>query len=235
MTCSDEGIVISSIKYSESSQIVRFFCAKEGLISAMVRSTSKKSGVSKAYLSPFFILELVYTRSSRADLITLKEVSGGIENIRLSDSIHKLALCLFSGELLRNILEPGYSNTELFHFLKNKQQELRDMEQPGSAWSVLLVLGIIQNLGFTIESKSEKDALFNVQEGTFSLEHQLGNPFTLDSTLSGALAQMINGHEPPKDKSLNARLLNALLDFLGFHVQGFKKPKSLEVLREVYL
>jgi DNA repair protein RecO (recombination protein O) len=235
MTCTDEGIVISSIKYSESSQIVRFFCAREGLISAMVRSTCKKKGISKAYLSPFYLLELVFTRSTRSDLITLKEVSGGIGNIRLSDSIHKQAMCLFGGELLRNVLEPGYSNAELFHFLKHKQQELLDMEQPGSAWSVLLVLGIIQNLGFGIESQLEKDAHFNVQEGTFSPQHQLSSPYTLDSTLSGALAGIIDGHEAPKDKSLNARLLNALLDFLVFHIHGFKKPRSLEVLREVYL
>lgn len=234
MTCTDEGIIISSVKYSESSQIVRFFCEKEGLISAMVRSTSKKRGISKAFLSPFFVLQLVYTRSSRADLNTLKEVSGGIENIHLADSVHKQALCFFIGELLKNTLEPGYSNPDLFHFLKEKQRTLCEMEQPGSSWSVLLVVGLLQHLGFGIEPSQDGDILFNVQEGTFSNKHEQGSPYTLDRGLSEALNRLLKG-EPAADKAVNTALLNAFMDFMVFHVSGFKKPKSLDVLREVYL
>lgn len=234
MTCTDEGIVIGSVKYSESSQIVRFFCEKEGLISAMVRSTSKKRGISKAFLSPFFVLQLVYTRSSRADLKTLKEVSGGIENIHLADSVHKQALCFFIGELLKNTLEPGYSNPDLFHFLKEKQRALCEMEKPGSSWSVMLLIGLLQHLGFGIEPNHEDDVLFNVQEGTFSYKHVQGSPYTLDRSISRALNRLLIG-EPSIDKAVNTALLNALLDFMAFHVPGFKKPKSVVVLREVYL
>jgi DNA repair protein RecO (recombination protein O) len=234
MTCTDEGIVISAVKYSENGTIVKFYCAQEGIISAMVRSSSGKRGISKAYLSPFFVLQLVYTRGKHAELAQLKEVSGGSENMHVSDTIHKQALCLFAGELLKNILEPGYSNITLYDFLKEKHSELCALDKPGASWAVTFVLGIIQNLGFGIQPSEGGNELFNTQEGTFSKAHALSHPYTLDEALSQALSRLLMDGVAG-DKSLNARLLNALMDFLSLHIQGFKRPKSLAVLREVFL
>jgi DNA repair protein RecO (recombination protein O) len=234
MVITDEGIVLSAVKYSDNRTIVKFFNAQEGLIPAIVRTSSGKNGIPKAYLSPFFLLNMVYSRSTHSDMATVKELSGGSENIGISDSIQKQALCIFAGELLKNTLEPGQSNVALFDFLKEKHTELSYEKHPGSTWPLSLILGVIHHLGFGIQPADQEGELFNTREGTFSSAHALSHPFTLSHDLSGHLNRLLT-HGVQSDKSLNPRLLNALLDFLQWHVHGFKRPKSLEILREVFL
>ena len=68
-----KGIVLSSVKYSESSIICKMYTAKFGLQSYLINGVRKKKGGS-AYYQSLNILELTVYHKNNSQLQRVKEV-----------------------------------------------------------------------------------------------------------------------------------------------------------------
>ena len=63
---SSKAIVLSAIKYGDTSRIVRLYTDQFGLISVLINSvSSKKSTVRSSMLLPLTLLEIIHTHKER--------------------------------------------------------------------------------------------------------------------------------------------------------------------------
>ena len=71
---SSKAIVLSAIKYGDTSRIVRLYTDQFGLISVLINSvSSKKSTVRSSMLLPLTLLEIIHTHKGNDKLDRIKE------------------------------------------------------------------------------------------------------------------------------------------------------------------
>ena len=71
-----KAIVLSSLKYSDSSLIVKCYTQKEGLKAYLIRGIlkPKKGGLKVAYFQPLTQLNIVASHNTKGTLNAIKEV-----------------------------------------------------------------------------------------------------------------------------------------------------------------
>jgi DNA repair protein RecO (recombination protein O) len=113
------GIVLSHIKYKDSSIIVRIFTRELGLKAYLVngvRSLGKGSKI--ALYQPLTLLDLVVYDKENSGLQRISEAKIKHPQLLIPFDMARTSLALFSTEVIsRSILE-GYQNEELFDFLE---------------------------------------------------------------------------------------------------------------------
>jgi DNA repair protein RecO (recombination protein O) len=100
---------------------------------------------------------------------------------------------------------------------------------------LILLLEITKFLGFYPDASNTDNSFFEMTEGIFV-------PYASVSCLTSEESLLLKRLMPLKlDNSINAfhvserqQLLKILLDYYAFHLDGFKRPKSLDVLKEVF-
>jgi len=95
------GIVIHSIKYSDSSTIVTVYTRQFGRVSYMVHGVNKKRSVFRAaFLQPLSILELDVIHSPGKEIQRIKDIQLEHPFIDIPYNPVKNALALFLSEML---------------------------------------------------------------------------------------------------------------------------------------
>ena len=112
------GLVLSFIKYKETSIICRIFTQDLGLQSYLIRGIrSKKSKI--ALYQPLTLLNLVVTHKSNRSLHHITEASIYQPYFSIPFQIKKTVTALFLSELLSKAIREEGENRELYNFLEN--------------------------------------------------------------------------------------------------------------------
>jgi DNA repair protein RecO (recombination protein O) len=139
-------------------------------------------------------------------------------------------------EILSNVLKEEERNEDLFHYIETALQYL-DNEDHFSNFHLLFLLKLTRYLGFQPENLNDNYPFFNLQSGIFEMANHgiysvSGENLTLLKRLLG-----IN-FDALKTVKINAKqrqeFLNMLLLYFELHLGSFKKPKSLQVLNDVF-
>jgi DNA repair protein RecO (recombination protein O) len=121
------GIVLSHIKYQDTSIIVRIFTRELGLKAYLVngvRSLGKGSKI--ALYQPLTLLDLVVYDKENSGLQRISEAKINTPQRLIPFDMPRTSLALFATEVIsRSILE-GYQNEELFDFLCESISTLDD-------------------------------------------------------------------------------------------------------------
>lgn len=76
---------------------------------------------------------------------------------------------------------------------------------------------------------------FEMYDGVFTLFHGMGSLTEHESNLFKKLIDLKFDNDQKVFHVIERQiLLKILIDYYSFHLDGFKKPKSLEVLKEVF-
>lgn len=235
MNLTARGIVIQTIKYSDSKLIVKILCSGLGYKSCMVRTSAQRKGSSQALFQPLRILEFETEHQEVSKFISVK-------NPRLATPLHnlsvdpvKISMVFFMNEVLSKTLADDYTNEELFQFLKNSIVLLDDAIDPKN-FHLWWLMEITRYYGFYPSTTSGR--FFNLKEGQFE-NLRPDHPYYLDTQLSEVLHSLLDLEWPQAQgielhSSVRKNVLNALIDYLKIHLHNLREIKSLEVLHAVF-
>lgn len=236
MLVKTKAIVISSLKYQEKSLIVKCFTQSDGLKSYFVQSafSSKKNNQKIAYFQPLTILEIEANHKNKGTLEHFKEIKLATAYQTINVDVVKSTIVIFLSEMLHYSIQEEEKNEHLFTFLETALLWL-DTHQEIANFHLILLLEITKYLGFYPDNSENDLKFFEMTEGIFS-------PFQGISCLSEHetfLFKKLMNLKFDSDQKVFAGterqiLLKILLDYYSIHLDGFKKPKSLDVLKEVF-
>ena len=237
MLIKTKAIVISSLKYQEKSLIVKCFTQSEGLKSYFVRDafSSRKSNQKIAYFQPLTILEIEAIHKNKGTLENFKEIKIATPFQSIYADIYKSTIALFISEILHHSIHEEEKNEALFTFLETALNWL-DTHNDIANFHLILLLEITKYFGFYPDISQLENPFFEIREGVF-IPFQAVN--SLSEHESSLLKKLIELRFESDKKTFHSSerqiILKILIEYYGFHLEGFKKPKSLEVLREVFL
>ena len=107
MQISTKAIVFSSLKYGDTSLIVKAFTQSDGLKSYLLKGvlSSKKGKLKPAYFQPLTQLEMVVNHKNKGSLETIREVKVINPYKTLHSDVVKNSLVLFLCEMLGSSIQ----------------------------------------------------------------------------------------------------------------------------------
>lgn len=238
MQVTTKAIILSSLKFGDTSLIVKAFTQSDGLKSYLLKGVlaAKKGKVKTAYFQPLMQLELIAIHRNKGTLESIMEAKVSYHYNTLHSDIAKNAMTLFLAEMLGNCILEEECNEELFHFLETSLQWL-DTSTDVTNFHILFLILLTKYLGFYPDTTDIAAPYFDLMEGSFTEEISL-NPILKEDTLNNFRRFLgINFddiHTIKLRNSYRQELLRGIILYFEFHVQGFRKPKSLTILNEVF-
>jgi DNA repair protein RecO (recombination protein O) len=236
MLVKTKAIVLSSLKYQEKSLIVKCFTLSDGLKSYFVPNaySGKKSNQKIAYFQPLTLLEIEANHKNKGTLEHFKDIKLATAFQTITSDVIKSTIVIFLSEMLHHSIQEEEKNEDLFTFLETALIWL-DTHEETSNFHLILLLEITKFLGFYPDISDLDAKFFAMDEGGFSpflginclLEHETNLLKKLIVLKFDSNQKVFNGME-------RQLVLNILLNYYSIHLDGFKKPKSLEVLKEVF-
>ena len=236
MLVKTKAIVISSLKYQEKSLIVKCFTLSDGLKSYFVRDafSSRKSNQKIAYFQPFSILEIEAVHKNKGTLENFKEIKLAIPFQTIHNTVTKSTIVLFLSEMMHYSIHEEEENDALFTYLETALLWL-DAHDEIANFHLIFLLEATKYLGFYPDNTDIDLPYFEMTEGIFT-------PFNAISSLSEHETQLfkklleLKFESDLKTFNIIERqiLLKILIDYYSCHLEGFRKPKSLDVLKEVF-
>lgn len=236
MLVKTKAIVISALKYQEKSLIVKCFTESDGLKSYFVPSafSGKKSTLKIAYFQPLTLLEIEANHKNKGTLEHFTEIRLSVPYRSIPASIVKSTIVIFLSEMLHHSIREEEKNKSLFSFLEAGLLWL-DNNDAIANFHLIFLLEITKYFGCYPDTSDMELPFFELNEGLFSRLHAI----SCLSEHETALFKKLLGLRFDSDQKIFSGtdrqiLLKILMDYYTAHLIGFRKPKSLEVLKEVF-
>ena len=233
-----KAIVISALKYGEADLIVKAYTLSDGLRTYMLKGVLKsRKGKFKASMFQVLTqLDIVANHRDTGKLEYLKEakVTGNYQSLHTHPV--KQALVMFLAEMLRNSIQEEESNEALFGYLEYSFQYL-DATEKFANFHLLFLLNLTRYLGFQPELGMADLPYFNLLDGVF--QEFSSNDYCIEGKNVDLLKSLLGTefdalqHIKLNQTSRN-EFLKMLLLYYELHIEGFRKPKSLGVLNEIF-
>lgn len=236
MLIKTKAIVISVLKYQEKSLIVKCLTASDGIKSYFVHNafTGKNNKQKIAFFQPLNQLEIEAYHKNKGTLERFKEIKISQSYQSIPVDVVKTTIVLFLSEVLHHAIKEEGKVEELFEFLESAFLWL-DHHDDIANFHIITLLQITKYLGFYPQNDSENHSYFEFSEGVF-VPFQSINCLSAEETELFKKLMALKYDDNQKEFSGNQRqlLLKSLIKYYTFNIEGFKTPKSLEVLKEVF-
>lgn len=231
-----KAIVLSAVKYQEKSLIVKCFTQSDGLKTYFIPTafSGRKSSQKIAYFQPLNLIEIEANHKNKGTLEHIKEIRMAIPFRTVSGNVFKSTIVIFLSEMLHHSIREEEKNERLFSFLETALLWLDNNEEIAN-FHLILLLEITKYLGFYPDTSDSELPFFDLTEGYFSSFHAINSLSEQETFLLRKLLELkFESDQRLFSGAERQVLLKILLDYYAAHLDGFKKPKSLEVLREVF-
>lgn len=234
-----KGIVLHSVKYSETSVIVKIYTDTLGLKSFLVKGTrSRKSKLKPGFFQPLSLLDLVFYYRENSTLHSIKELHISQPYLHLPFDIKKSSIALFINEVLYKSIREEEANPGLFGFLWQSCISLDQFRDNTACFHLCFLVYYSRFLGIQPHSGfSQQRPCFNFREGVFQ-SAETGPAECFDRETSSALHSIMDSafaSFPCLDiqPAIRARLLSGMLSYFQYHLHGFPEIHSHQVLHAV--
>ena len=238
MLIKTRGIVLSYLKYRETSIIARVYTEQRGVQSYLVNGVRKAKPPGRiALFQPLTLLELVaYVPRQGGSLTRLSEFRCAEPFRSLPYDVRKSSVALFLSEVLSKSVREEEENLALFRFLHDSI--LAFDEQAGGAenFALLFLLHLANYLGFGAGTGAEitdqvalagpAPAGSGFSTGPATLRLREFEQHFDELLRTPAAATIPNGQ-------VRRELLAVLIRYYQLHVEGLGEVKSLGILSEV--
>ncbi|MFI2741441.1 DNA repair protein RecO [Zhouia sp. PK063] len=238
MLVTTNAIVLSALKFGDTSLIVKCFTQSSGVKSYLLKGvlTSKKGKIKKAYFQPLMQLEIVANHKDKGTLERLTDVKLAYPYETLHTDVVKSTIAMFLAEVLQLAIHEEEINEPLYNFIASHLQWL-DHHQKMANFHLYFLVQLTKYLGFYPDENQADLPYFDLQEGEFVPQLTL-NPILVDEKLyyfkkmlTIAVDELT---ELKMNKELRQQLLQSVLWYYELHLHGFRKPKSLHILSEIF-
>lgn len=236
MQVKTKAIVISSLKYQEKSLIVKCLTHSDGLKSYFVPNafSTKKGNQKIAYFQPLSILEIEASHKNKGSLEHFKEIKLAHAYKNIPNDIIKSTIVLFLSEILHYSIHEEEKNESLFDFLESALLWL-DAHDETTNFHLILMLEMTKFFGFYPDNSESVFNFFDCKEGNFTAFQGTNCLSEHETFLFKKLIDLKFDSDQKVFAGIERQvLLKILLNYYLMHLDGFKKPKSLDVLKEVF-
>ena len=231
-----EGILFKSVRYSDSSLIVKIFTRRFGYVSFMVQGARASKQKQKGnLLQPMNILELDLYWREQKNLLKLKEYNMAYIYEELPMDFAKQSIGIFAVEVISKCIKEHEQNEPLYHYLRNFLVEVDTVSQRNEYFPLLFLWNVSRILGFEPSMDHADGNYFNLAEGTFETSAAASQE-TLSLSESKLFKQFLEqASKQQLQLSGNERqqLLDCWLLYFQWHVPDFNGVQSPKILHEV--
>lgn len=246
VTVKTRAIVLQSIKYGDSSLVVKMLTEEMGVQSFMVKGVyGKKSKMKAALFQNMTLLDIV-AEIGNSSLGFIKEISLSHYYKTLPLDFKKTTILIFISELLSKSMAESEADTDLFNYIYDSMLWLDETESNYADFPILFAMKLSAYLGFSpnIDTYSE-GSCFDLLDGNFK-KGSNNDIYQLDAELSKAFYQLsavsyqpsvisqIFSFSVSQFLSKRRQLLEAVVTYYKLHSDNVKEIKSLEVLRTMF-
>ena len=237
MEIADSAIILGTIEVKNNNNIVKMFTQDYGLVSVYLASGTKKKSARNAVLQPLSICQVVYSNNKNTSIPKLKEANIETPLLSIQMDIYKSAIALFLSDFLQMVL-PKDQEDGLFDFLCNSIKIFNEIEDGKINYHLTFLLKISKWLGIQPTLNKERNNFFDLKEGLFLIGTP-NHPYYLSSAETQIFAQFLRSNWSnigciKLTGTQRRKLLNSLIKYYTFHISGFRKPKSLTILEQVF-
>lgn len=222
-----KGVVISYIRYKETSIIVKVFTRELGLKSYIINGVRSSTGKSKmALYQPLTVLDLVVYDKEGAGLNRLSEAKLHLPYQLIPFDFIRSGIAMFVAEVLAKSIFENYQNEQLYDFLESALAHLDSEEVKLAIFPIVFLLEMSNYLGF---APSDAAAFFD------EIIQEIKSPAQLISERD-ALDILIHSSfscEKIIPSSVRKGLLDHFLVFYSQHLEDNNPWKSVKVLRQL--
>ena len=114
-----EAIILNSIKYSETSVIMKCYSQNYGILSFIIKGvrSRKRTKFSLGSIEPLSIVEIEFNRLKKGELSHLKNIKSVVIYDDLRFNIIKSNIALFLAEFLSTVLRFQEENPSLYQYI----------------------------------------------------------------------------------------------------------------------
>ena len=227
-----KGLVLRTIKYSETSVIAKVFTREMGVCSYMVKGVRTQKGkIKQNLLQPLSYLDMCVYDSPKTSINYIKEMQVAEQFVNLREDSVKVTLVFFMTEVLYKTLNEGEVMPMVFDYVVEQLRGIDDGRIKVSYQPLLFMLQMSTFLGIEpLNNYSVGEPLFNLREGRF-----VGtkiDDYLLDNSESLAMHYLLAAYhgtsQVPKVSMSGA--LHMMIDYYGLHLPEFRNFKSHEIL-----
>ena len=234
-----EGIVLQSVRYGDTSLIVKVFTRKQGLKSYMLKGAFNRGSKNRAALfQNLNVINYVEVGKPKSGTLNyLKDAQLSLVYHSLPMVMNKGAIMMYVSELLSKTITEQEQNEGLFDFIVSSLQWLDLVEQDYASFPLFFTLELTRHLGFYPKANHQSGFCFDMMEGTFAHDYPL-HPYYFDAETAALLASLLNvgideASRRPLRLSQRRELLDGLIVFMRLHAPVMKDFHSHEVLKAV--
>lgn len=235
MLVKTKAIVVSAVRYQEKGLVVTCFTHSNGLKSYYVPNafSTRKGAPKAAYFQPMTLLEIEAVHKNKGTLESIREIRIDYPYATLHGDVAKSGILMFLSEILHYSLHDGERNESLFELLEAALHWL-DHHDTAANFHLVLLLEATKHLGFYPDMR-RAGSHFDVRDGFFRDGADAYTVNEKETTLLRRLAPL-RFDSDARTFSVGERrvLLRILVDYYAYHIDGFRRPKSLEVLQELF-
>jgi len=239
MLSKTKGIVLHTVKYSESSIIAKVYTEKFGLLSFLVHGVRKShSKTSINLFQHLSLIEIDFNFKPSSNIQHIKEIRSDYLFTNIPFDITKSSVGLFINEIVYRSIHEEEANQELFDFLYNSIRILDLSSDKTGYFHLLFAIQFTKYLGFfPINNYSENNRFFNMRDGVFQSFISDVN-LSLNADHSFYLSKLLehkfdDAEELSIPYSIKISLIESIIDFYKIHLTFFKDIKSHHVLSEI--
>ena len=237
MLLKTRGIVLSYLKYRETSIIARVYTERLGVQTYIVNSVRKAKPPGRiALFQPFTLLELVaYVARNSGGLTRLAEFRCAEPFQTLPYEVAKSSVVLFLSEVVGRAVREEEENEPLFAFLHDSIQAFDQQTAGSENFALVFLLQLATYLGFGVSAGGELTDQV-IMAGHAPTTQGATNPAMLRlHEFDGYLDELLR--DPASSTIPNGRvrneLLHVLIRYYQLHVEQMGEIRSLDILSQV--
>lgn len=234
------GIVLHSLKYNDTSNIVDIYTQSHGRASFLVAATrSKRSAVKAVLFQPLSVVEFEADFRPVANLYRIKEVKAAPFRSIPYDP-YKSAIALFLAEFLYRVLKEEAENAPLFAYLLGSIEWLDECGSDFANFHLVFLMRLSRFLGLypNLDDYHQGD-YFDLLNACFTSLRPYKHTFFVNADESFRITRLMRMnydtmHLFGMSRTDRARCLTIIGDYYRLHIPGFQELKSLAVLQELF-
>ncbi len=237
MQIKTKAIVLTSLKYGEADLIVKCLTevgVKSYLLRSIFRSKSKKLKIG--YFQPLSQIEISAIHNKQGNLNKITEARVHYLYQSLASNIYKQSIALFLAEVLAYALKEEEENQLQFQYIETALKWL-DINESFADFHLVFMLELTKYLGFYPDTSQMSANFFDLEEGNFTVLQPFRSFIKEDklilfkSLIGIKFDDMLRLKWNSESRQI---VLDVLLEYYELHLPGFRKPRSLKVLKEVF-
>jgi DNA repair protein RecO (recombination protein O) len=229
-----QGLVIKTIKYQESSLIVKVYTRTHGMLSFLVNGVRSTKAHNKAALfQPLTFLDLVIYYRDNKNLLRIKEFRHSFIYQTLPFDVVKSSVAQLMLEVAGQCLAEEETDEELFDFFFDT---FTGIDAQSSLSPNIILDFLIDFMGYIGINPhgiaSASTPYFNLREGAFT-RHETHHEYSVNEADSKLLNSLLLKENPALSRAQRKYFLQLLINYYRIHVEGFRELRSLKILEAV--